>query len=223
MVYVNLADDLNGNVVRELIATALREVADEICRDHVRTITQEAHITSRIGQALEQRLRNSHFGGYTVDVLTQDFPDRGRGALEHRVGADIYLGIRVMRAGRVEMSKGILAQAKLGPNLSGEAGRRLTHQCEKMRTVSPASYVWVYTTEGVGVVNVEDVIRRNSRKLTNRRRLDQVLSETLQCAEGDPAIGLPTGRDIRPAVGAMLQELGVQTGIAVSIIADGDR
>ena len=94
MVYSYFRDDPDGSIVRELIACALREVADEVCRDHVRTISQEAQITSRIGQALETRLRGSNFNGYTIEVVTQDIPDRGRGALERRLGGDIYVGIR---------------------------------------------------------------------------------------------------------------------------------
>jgi hypothetical protein len=86
MVYSYFRDDPDGGIVRELIACALREVADEVCRDHVRTISQEAQITSRIGQALETRLRGSNFNGYTIEVVTQDIPDRG-GAHHHTSGS----------------------------------------------------------------------------------------------------------------------------------------
>jgi hypothetical protein len=204
---------------RELIATALREVADSVCRDHCGGITQEPQITSRIGQALEQRLMGSDFNGYTVEVLTQDFPDRGPRALEHLVGADLYVGVRVVMAGQVELSKGMLAQAKKGPWLSPQDSFFLVEQCKKMLALSPSSYVWVYTPDGIGVVDAEKVVERESRNLTNRRRLDEALSEMLACNEGDPNIGLPAGPDIRQQVGAMLRDLGVRvrTGISVSI------
>lgn len=140
--------------------------------------------------------------------------------MEHRVGADIYIGIRVMRGSRVEMSKGMLAQAKLWPYLSADGRVALIALRRKMLARSPASYVWVYTPEGVGVVNAEDVVRRESRNLTNRRRLDQPLSEVLACNEGDPLIGLPAGTNVRRQVGTMLEELGARTGIGVSITAD---
>ena len=221
MVYALIGDDPDGRLTREMIATALREVADDVCRDHVMTITQEPQITSRIGEALERRLAGSNINGYRVEVLTQDLPDRGSRSLERPVGADIYLGIRVMLGGHVDTSKGMLAQAKKWPNLSAEEGGGLTEQCKRMLARSPASYVWIYTVDGVGVVSAEDVIRRELRKLSYRRRLDEVLSEILACNEGDTALGLPPGRDTRRLVGMMLEELrGVRTGIAVSISSD---
>ena len=45
-------DDQSDELLRETIATALRVVADRVCREHVASITQEHQITSRIGEAL---------------------------------------------------------------------------------------------------------------------------------------------------------------------------
>jgi hypothetical protein len=223
MVYSYFRDDPDGGVVRELIACALREVADEVCRDHVRTISQEAQITSRIGQALETRLRGSNFNGYTIEVVTQDIPDRGRGALERRLGGDIYVGIRVMHGSSTALSKGFLAQAKRGPHLSSSERNELVRQSLRLLFRSPSSYVWVYTERRVRVVNAEDVVRRQSRNLVDGRRLDEIFSETLSCLEGDIHIGLPPGSDVRSSVGIMLERLRTQTAIGIAIASGSDR
>jgi DNA invertase Pin-like site-specific DNA recombinase len=55
MVYTIVDDDPDDRLTRELIATALREVADSICRDHFDGITQEPQITSRIRVSLRER------------------------------------------------------------------------------------------------------------------------------------------------------------------------
>ena len=114
-------DDQSDELLRETIATALRVVADRVCREHVASITQEHQITSRIGEALTQRMRAMTFGEYHVQVATQDFPDHGPGALERAVGGDIYVGIRAARRGQIVLSKGFLAQAKRGPDLTERA------------------------------------------------------------------------------------------------------
>ena len=135
------------------------------------------------------------------------------------MGADLYLGIRVLRGGSVVLSKGMLAQAKLGTHLTPEERLGLTTQCKRMLIRTNASYVWICTSEGVRVVTANDVIRRQSRNLVGGRRLDEMLSETLSCHEGDLKIGLPTGGGLRQQVGSMLEELGARTGISMTIIA----
>lgn len=227
MVYAHFRDDPNGRIVRELIASALREVADEVCREHFAAITQEAHLTSRIAQTLETRLHGSHFNGYTVEVMSYDIPDRGPGALESRLGGDIYVGVRVSRGGLTRLSKGFLAQAKKGTHLSMSQRRDLDGQCRKLLRRTTSSYVWVYTEHGVRVVNAQDVIRRQSRNLIDGRRLDEVLSATLSCDEGDAAIGLPDapiGQSERSAtrhsLGEILERLGTETGIGVAVTSD---
>lgn len=59
--------------------------------------------------------------------------------------------------------------------------------------------------------------RRELRKLTNGRPLDDVLTEMLVCNEGDESLRLPAGTHIQPQVGSMLRELGVRTTIALII------
>src|SRR5262249_45771045 len=145
-----LGNSLDDRIAREVIATAMREVADEVCRDHFNSISQEPHMTSRIGHALETFLRDYEFAGYAVEVVAQDFPDRGPRSLESLVGADLY----------VEMSKGLLAQSKLGPNLSRGERRSLKRQCRRMLNRTDSSYVWVYTETGVRVIRAQDVERR---------------------------------------------------------------
>jgi len=213
-------------MVREFIATAMRETADQVCRDHYHSISQEAQITSRIAQALESSMQQYEFLGNRVEIVVQDLPDRGPRSLESRLGADLYVGIRVVRDGRLEMSKGLFAQSKLGTHLSKDGRSKLVDQCEKMRKRSPASYVWVYTPDGVRVITVQDVVRRDSRNLLGGRRLDEAFSETFACHEGDPGIKLPDVQPdalpLRTAVGLMLERMDAPNGFAARTLIGMD-
>lgn len=199
---------------RDLIAALLASAADEECADHFGGITQEPALTARIGKALEDKLRNVDLRGWNVRVLTQDLPDRGAGALERKIGADIYFGIEVMSDGRRE-TKGFLAQAKWRDDRGGQT--RLTEQCSDMLKRTDSAYVWFYGPDGITYLNARTVETRDDRVVFRGKRLQHHFARILECVEGDRSIGLPSGPNQRTALGEMLENLGATTGIAVSI------
>lgn len=71
---------------------------------------------------------------------------RGKADEERRFGADLLLHV-VMDTPTQKYSKGVLIQAKkVGPNrnMSSKERRTLTEQCEKMLSITPASFVIDY-------------------------------------------------------------------------------
>jgi hypothetical protein len=210
-------------IARDLIAKALGKATDQGVREHLTGISQEPHITSRIGQSLENTLNGKIVLGHRIQIMTQDIPDRGPGSLEKAIGADLYVGISVSSGGKRE-SKGFLVQAKIGRKLKSKSDYdALEEDCEDMLQRSDASYLWLYEANGVRVVNAKEVLNRGSRSPNEllRRRASTVFTRTLECSEGDFSLGLPsvagTQKKHRTALGEMLEELRVAKGLSVLI------
>ncbi|WP_226562659.1 hypothetical protein [Salipiger thiooxidans] len=213
----------NDPIARDLIAKALGKATDQAVREHLAGISQEAQITSRIGQSLEDTLNGETVLGHRIQVLTQDIPDRGPRSLEKAIGADLYVGISATSGG-IRRSKGFLVQAKIGRKLKSISDYdALEEDCSDMLQRSDASYLWLYERNGVRVVKAEEVLKRGSKspKELQRRRASTVFSRTLECSEGDFDLGLPpvrgTRKKPRTALGEMLEDLRVRKGVSVSI------
>lgn len=226
-----IAPMIPDTFTRDMIAAALRSVADEVCREHASLMTQEHQITSRLGEALERELRGLQVNGYRVEIVTQDIPDHGPGSLEKRIGTDLYIGLET-RIDGVRRSKGLLVQAKKHKSLSSRERKDLTLQCEKMTARSDSSYVWSYSEEGVRVHRASAVALKWHQKLRGGDRVDDLISDVLACNQGDEALGLPevasdagasqldVRRSMREAVGTMLERLGTRSAVGVSITDD---
>lgn len=213
----------NDPIARDLIAKALGKAADQAVREHLAGISQEAQITSRIGQRLEDILNGKKILDHQIQVFTQDIPDRGPGSLEKAIGADLYVGISVSSGG-LQKSKGFLVQAKIESKLKSSSDfNALEEDCKDMLHRSDASYLWLYESNGVRVVDAKDVVKREWRSPTelHRRRASTIFSRTLECSEGDFSLGLPSVRGTRKkpreALGEMLEGLRVRNGVGVLI------
>ena len=210
-------------IARDLIAKALGRAVDQAVKDHLSGISQEAQITSRIGQILESTLSGKEVLDHRIEVFTQDIPDRGPGSLEKAIGADLYVGISVSTGGQ-RKTKGFLVQAKIDRKLKSSSDfAALDKDCRDMLQRSDASYLWLYESNGVRVVDAKNVVKRGSRspKELQRRRASTVFSRTLECSEGDFSLGLPSVRGTRKkpreALGEMLEELRIRNGIGIKI------
>ncbi|TXM93092.1 hypothetical protein [Methylobacterium sp. WL116] len=203
---------------RRLIAAALGAVADEICRDHYDTLTQEPALSARIGQGLETKLNGVMVFGHRLRILSQDIPDRGAGAMERRIGADLYIGIDIdTEQGRI--TKGLLVQSKWDSSLTTRTSAELNRACDNMLAVSDASYVWIYSASGVRVIDARKVRTRKKilGKLSGGEGLDDFFDDALACVKGDFQMGLPDEIDTRQALRGKLKELSVPTGLIVNI------
>lgn len=210
---------------RDLIGSWLESIADEVCEQHCNALSQEHQISARIGQALERRwekeLSDANVLNHKITIITQDIPDKGRGALERSLGADLYIGVEIIsEQGRV--TKGLLVQAKWdGPLVDKERGD-LRRQCQEMLARTDASYVWAYSEAGIRSRHAEDFTKKEVSMMSAPDGIGRLFSEVMACNRGDPALGLPDVEDTaqkRIALGAMLKELSVPHGMALTVRA----
>jgi hypothetical protein len=129
----------------ERLLDELKERIDEAARritaDHY-DVAQEPAFTSRLAQEIESEIRTHpiNAGALKIEVATQDLPDRGRGALEKKVGADLYISL-ARRDLKPPVSKGMLMQAKWEYS---KHDAKLASQMHSMIQRSNDSYVWFY-------------------------------------------------------------------------------
>jgi hypothetical protein len=213
-------------VARRLIAAALGDVVDRTVREHVAGITQEPDLTAHISQALENKLDGPLISGYHVRIVAQVIPSDGPGALESLIGADLYVGIEV-REGDEQDTKGFLVQAKLKRNLDSAGRQKLRNDCRKLLNRTEASFVWLYGPNGVRVLNAQRVRDSLENPLSlPARRTRTLFARTLECPEGDRALGLPDVRgraQMRSALGTLLEGLRIAQAVAISIVRPSAR
>jgi N-acetylmuramoyl-L-alanine amidase len=199
---------------RDLIASAFQSAIDEVVIEHYPSLTQEAQLTSRIAQRVEDRLNNLRLAGATLRVVTQELPDRGRGAAEVYVGADLLVTITLEN----EFSKGFLVQSKWRNKHDPAV---FAEQCAKMLAISKASYGWEYGQSGTHVYNAKRIVTspdyHRRHFFEYGRRLQTVIRRVLICKEGDPALGIPFGADPRSHVGLMIRELAAKAALSLRI------
>lgn len=146
-------------------AERLRAAADEIARAVAQVreaysqgrVTQEPHLTDRLLGAIETRMEGYEVSGLRWSAKT--LSDRGKGSEEKRYGAD-FVGVLNVALPSYEISKGFLAQAKLlepDEYLTKDEWDVLVRQCARMLELSPASFVFLYSTAGVRVVPAHSV------------------------------------------------------------------
>ncbi len=217
----------NDPIARDLIAAALGKAADSAVREHLQGLTQEAPLTARLGQILESTMNGQIILGHRLTVVTQDIPDRGPGALEKQLGADLYFGIEVIRDGHRE-SKGLFIQSKLKRNLKTKAQREdLEKACKQMLDRNESSYVWLYGSNGIRVLEARSIVENQTVLPLDMpaRRASTLFSRTLECTEGAVNLGLPEVKSargrLRSALADMLDELRVPQGVAVSVQQEG--
>lgn len=208
---------------RDAIADMIRAAADDVAREQIARLAHEPPITSRIAQRIEDRMRGVQVFGYLVDVVAMDIPDRGPGALEQRLGADLFVAIRVRSLDHVpNISKGLLIQAKSerGRNTAQERSR-LMAQCRKMTDRTPkGAYVWTYGSFGVRAVPASELLHfpdSDPRSLSSRNVAEQ-FRDVLDCVAGDEDLSKDAIFGDGAALGAWVKEMGARTGVAIDVI-----
>jgi hypothetical protein len=83
-----------------------------VVQKHYDALTQEPQLTAKIAEAIELTLDRTDFGDLNVRVAVRDFPPQGRGALEGKVGADVYISTAVIGEDGEDVSKGMLAHSR---------------------------------------------------------------------------------------------------------------
>ncbi|MES5488003.1 hypothetical protein QMZ05_35130 [Bradyrhizobium sp. INPA03-11B] len=159
-------------------------IAAMIAADHY-DVTQEPAFTSRLAQEIESELRRHPInrGGLRLEVATQDLGDRGPGALEKKVGADLYISL-ARRDLKPPVSKGMLMQAKWDVTAND---RKLGSQMAEMMARSEDSYVWFYGPDDVTCAKASDLM--HDRIPFPSYSVGELIVNGLRCSLGDRSIG----------------------------------
>lgn len=207
---------------RDLIAAALRSVIDQAVSEHYEAMTQEHQLTSRIAALLELELQGIRVLGRQIAIITQEFPDKGRGSLERPTGIDLYIG--VMDLSPNGFSKGIFLQSKWREVTRSTVDlKAIQEQCERMLQLSDQSYVCLYGPDGADLVRAQEVVQQPGLRPEQllSRKTDDVFRRILECIEGDPRWGIDRVMMIdkrgREAVTTLMEELRIRTAIGVVV------
>jgi hypothetical protein len=213
-----MATDGEKEHVFKAIQKAVDAIVSEVVEGHYEALTQEPQLTSKIAGAIEHTIKTMDVGDLNVQVEVRDFPAQGRGALEGKVGADVYISVAVIPESREDMSKGMLAQAKWDHSAKDP---HLPEQIGKMMERSEASsYVWVYGPNGVTCYPAGDYLDPPS--VGGGQSVGSLIANGLRCEEGDRKIGRDLTKPLITSLNEIMEELGVQTAVSFTV-REGSR
>ncbi len=184
-------------IVYQAVRDAVASTLDNWLSD---SISQEPAITERLATRIADNINGQSYRGISFTSIS--IPDRGPGALEHDLGADLA-GVLNVRVPGYSSSKLFLAQGKIAPGrrLDRKALHDLEDQCSKMLRVTPHSVVFLYSEEGVDVVRARDALQAvkeilarprggiDANEMLYRKRLDHYLREVYMTWQGDEERG----------------------------------
>ena len=206
------------------IATLLGSAVDDVVTDHIGRVSQEHQITAKVADRMEQAVNNWSVGKYKLSAKVQDLPDKGRGSLEKKIGADLFIGIRLQdESSGYSMQKGLLIQSKIGSKTSKSIQKNLAGQCEEMNVRSPSgAFVWIYNRLGTSVVPAGEVAKNPNIDVRafNSRNTTQFFKDTLDCFAGDPNLIFGDIFNSNDDFNGFLNELSIRKGLLLAVDAD---
>ncbi|MDK1378165.1 MULTISPECIES: hypothetical protein [unclassified Sinorhizobium] len=220
----------------ELIAGITRDIIRKNCHEYAqRVIKQETAFTA----SLLTRLRDN-LNGLTLTAnykLQHGFRPSGPPRYEIRAtetlsnavhseenlsGADMVFGFK----GEVHddvVDKAALVQAKIWDGTGqflglpkGKAKRdELLAQCKRMRRISQASYVFIYTKDAIRCYHADDIISKSPEGVNYSDGWDftTFMHKFFHCTIGDRNLNYMVEGDFRPH----LRELGISDGFMVEL------
>ena len=207
---------------REVLFDAIQEAVDNVVSmvvgGHYDALTQEPQLTAKIAGAIELTLDQMDLGDLNVKVAVRDFPPQGPGALEGKVGADVYISVAVIGEDRNDVSKGMLAQAKWDHTIKDA---KLPEQIGKMMERSESSYVWVFGPHGVTCLPAGKYFDPNPAEEAGQS-VGSLIANGLRCEEGDRRIGRDLTKPLITSLNEIMQDLGVNTAVSFTI-REGSR
>lgn len=203
------------NAARRIARAADAAVAD--LREGL--VEQEPQLTDRMLGRIMESINGYQSKGvrWTAKTLT----DRGRGAQESRFGAD-FVGVLDIDLPEFKVKKGFLAQAKLlrSGGMSKVEFNRMLPQCDQMLQLSPDSFVFVQSMDGIRVVPAIEVVGAANAAVAfdpaahYSRSLSRFYEEHFGCFIGDRAIDRPTEQTLRDLQARSLLYLAARTSIS---------
>jgi hypothetical protein len=190
---------------RQMIRSTAQRIADaaERATDDLSQglVEQEPQLTDRMLGRIAASLEAYEVKGvkWTAKTLT----DRGPNSQEKLYGAD-FVGVLDIQMPGYRVTKGFLAQAKLvrSGSMSRHDFARMIDQCKMMLELSPASFVFHYSSEGIRVIPAIAVLAASGPEAVfdpdglYSRRISTFYEEHFECFIGDMDISEPSERTL---------------------------
>ncbi|QEI06221.1 hypothetical protein FXN63_10510 [Pigmentiphaga aceris] len=181
------------------VSAAMQKYADEL-------ITDEDDITGaligRLDSAFDQKI-----GGvsWSSSILRHR---KGVAAQEKKAGADMLFHVSI-KTRQLTYSKGVLIQSKRiddGATMTVASHKELAAQCDKMLSITPASFVFNYTKSEMRCASATKIAGASSRILHDSCNLTsyRFFLELFRCTTGD-----------RNITSAKFDDLQIPRGIAI--------
>ena len=187
---------IDKGVVREfgrLIGQAEKEAIDSMKDGKIET---EPSITDRLSEKIEQVFKQ-HVKKNSITFDVRVLRDRGPGASERKYGADVCAVLNVNMQ-NFKIAKGFLAQSKMegrgikvhtsnyrGTTVDIHCDESLREQTDKMLSVTPDSFVFIYSQDGFVVVPALSVNALAKRGRIYGKTLRRFFMDYLECFIGD--------------------------------------
>ncbi|MDD4607497.1 MAG: hypothetical protein PHS07_04210 [Patescibacteria group bacterium] len=202
-------------MITKKLANKIGKAAGEAIKGYqARLVEQEPQITDRFLAICQHSINKSKIGGIHWSAKT--FTDRGCNSQEKRFGADFLCSFS-LTIPNFSVSKGFLAQAKrVEPSASFTTKDYddMKKQCEKMLSLSPASFIFLYSEQaGVTVIPAISVVSArtcNPHELTSMG-VSSFFANHFECFIGDRGIAIPPS-----GVESLLEELNVRSGLTIA-------
>lgn len=167
------------------IAAAANRTVDDLAAQRVE---HEPEFTSEMIGRMKESMNGYRVGGvrWTAKTLTS----HGANAQERRFGAD-FMGVLDLDLPEYKVQKGFLAQAKRIDRWGGMAGSewdRMADQCKTMLSITPESFVFVYSPDSITVIPAIAVISAQQRSSLSdfySRSLVRFYEDHFECFVGD--------------------------------------
>ena len=174
------------------VADAIESVVTDLREGHIK---EEPDFTGRMIGAIVERMRGYKVRG--AEWNANSVSSHGPGSLERFSGAD-FIGILEFNAQGYSVRKGFLAQAKLLLPNSNLDIKALLNQCSHMLDLSPDSFVFLYTPNGVKIVPAISVIGATGNVYDLIYRYPQrFFQDHFESFIGDRVLYLPTEKALK--------------------------
>jgi hypothetical protein len=204
---------------RGMIRSSVRRIAAaDAAVEDLRSdlVEQEHHVTDRLLGRISQAIEGYKVKGITWRAKT--LTDKAPGAQERLYGAD-FVGVLEMDLPDYKVKKGSLAQAKLTSIglMSHREFERMVGQCRQMLDLSPDSFIFHETPNGIRVIPAISVVGTSGPEVAfdpdglYSRKISRFYEEHFECFIGDHRINDPSAATLEALRARSLLDLSART------------
>ena len=170
------------------IAAAANRTLDELS---TRRIEEEPDFTGEMLGRMKESMEGHRIAGvrWTAKILTS----HGPGAQEKKFGAD-FMGVLHFDLPEYKVRKGFLAQAKhieAWETMRTDDWNRMVGQCKDMLSITPESFVLIYSVRGIIIIPAVTIISAQQRANPHdfyHRSISRFYEDHFECFVGDLAL-----------------------------------